>query len=348
MAQCSVETCDESPAAPGLGSGCDGSSTARDRHASRWRRHDSRSPSQASSPGAGMQSEQHAAQARDSAAARGGRCGVLEALDRQALQRAQVVGHLRLAPAPMAGQVRQHRAVTFESADSAPWRVVEHLGQAQSMPCRIGNGDGHAAVVDPPGRSSARRLVPTGRAASARAGARRRPAVCRGARAAAARGCRAWRGRRTRPGAAGGCRAGGCLRRPSAEARRAAPCPSSTGACARKVGRPGLGSVAWWPWIDRLVRCIRSTAIARYCAISSGDRRRRATAPRLCSSGTMARPLGDFWNAWWLRPAARARPRRTARHRRPDLQEGQQRLDAPAQLAEHARVVRGTRRARRR
>jgi hypothetical protein len=134
-------------------------------------------------------------------------------------------------------------------------------------------------------------------AQSAPAGAPRPPAACRGAGAAAARGCRGWPGEEVDL----------ALRVAAVQADAFAPrCRSpvqrhqatSCGACCRKVGRPGLGSVAWRPWMLMLVRCIRSTTSARYCASSSASS--AAAAPRtqaLVQPGTMAGPLGDFCSA---------------------------------------------------
>jgi hypothetical protein len=84
-----------------------------------------------------------------------------------------------------------------------------------------------------------------------------------------------------------------------------------------------------------LVRCINWTASARYCAISAGERRRRATAPRLCSSGTMAGPLGDFLKGL-CRPDQRLERGLAGqtRHRRPDFKEDQQRLDPTTEFAQ--------------
>jgi hypothetical protein len=65
---------------------------------------------------------------------------VLEAFHRQALQRAQVVGHLRPAPAAVASQVGQHGAVALHGGGAG--LVVQHLGQAQAIGLAVGHGDG--------------------------------------------------------------------------------------------------------------------------------------------------------------------------------------------------------------
>jgi hypothetical protein len=72
---------------------------------------------------------------------------VFETLDGQALQRAQVVGHLRLAPAAVTGHVGQGGPVTVQPAGAArAAEVVIDVGKGDAM--RVEEGRGHAAVIE--------------------------------------------------------------------------------------------------------------------------------------------------------------------------------------------------------
>ena len=296
-----------------------------------------------------VQRQQHTAQAGIAPQHQVVDAAVLEALDRQALQWAQVVGHLRPAPEPVTGQVRKDRAVALESADTAV--LVEHFGQAPAIGLCIRQrhrGASRARPRSSRGTGSARLARPTGRATSAPADARHRPAACHGARAGAAHGCRVWQGRRSRSGAAGGHRAGGCLRRPSAAARRAAPCrpapvpaPGSSAGPGSARWRDGRGSTGW-------------------CAASARPRS-RSTVPSTRAIAGAAPPRPGFAAAarwpgrWatsgvraWLRRAARARPRQTCSPpsaRSPGTRAAARHPDRACRARARAR---GTRRARRR
>jgi hypothetical protein len=77
-----------------------------------------------------MQREEQAAQAGVFADQQRLDAAVLEELHRHALERAPVVGNLRLGPAPMADHVGEHGAVAVDAADRAG--VIVHIGHAHA------------------------------------------------------------------------------------------------------------------------------------------------------------------------------------------------------------------------
>ena len=253
------------------------------------------------------------------------------------------------APEPVAGQVRKDRAVALESADTAV--LVEHFGQAPAIGLciRQGNRGRRALVLGVHGvrdqrdllapQAAQRQLQPT-------LGIDQQRAMAFALEQRTAVGV--WQGRRSRSGAAGGHRAGGCLRRPSGAARRAAPCrPASVPAPGSSAGpgsarwRDGRGSTGWCAASARPRS--RSTAPS-----TRATRRRRATAPRLCSSGRWPGRWATSGVRAWLRRAAGERGlARMLRHRRPDLPGTRAAARLPGPACRARARARGTRRARR-
>ena len=83
-----------------------------------------------------MQGEQGRRQAGKTAQQKGVDAGIFQRLDRQALQRAPVVGDQRPAPAAMSGQVGEHGARCL-TADSSVWSgplIHDYIGWNYRLP----------------------------------------------------------------------------------------------------------------------------------------------------------------------------------------------------------------------